>query len=181
MWSPATATAAFSITRRCASMVTTQRALQMASTGVGACANAAGTLSNQTKLQVRRIKRPWEQLFEPQHFTLAAQIYQHNFDVAAKLPQDLAARPARRRERLGIGGDRDAPELTRAFGNRLKHGHALRAECQSISRVLDIAAGMHSAARIFERGAHAKFRIRSMRIFARRQRGGLKGIGHSVS
>jgi hypothetical protein len=32
-------------------MVTTQRALQIASTGVGACANSAGALNNQTSLQ----------------------------------------------------------------------------------------------------------------------------------
>src|SRR6185437_7309811 len=104
IWSPATATAPFSITRRCASMVTTQRALQMASTGAGACANAAQPLNNQTRLQKRRIKRSREQFFQSQSFALAAQVHQHDFDVAAELPQDLPACPAWWCERLAIGG-----------------------------------------------------------------------------
>src|SRR5579863_5112237 len=123
MWLPATATAPFSITWRCASMVTTQRALQMASTGVVACAHTAGALSNKMKLQKGRIKCPREQFFQPQSFALAARIQQRDFDVAAELPQDLTARPARRCERFGIGGDGDAPELARAFRNRLEHRH----------------------------------------------------------
>jgi len=43
-------------------------------------------------------------------FGLAARIDQQDFDVAAKLPQDLTACAAGWRECIGIGGDGDPAE-----------------------------------------------------------------------
>src|ERR1035438_3246755 len=66
----------------------------------------------------------------------------HQFHIAAELPEDLAASAAGRCQRIGIGHNGHAPELACAFGDRLEDSHALGAEGQAVSGVLDVAAGV---------------------------------------
>src|SRR5260370_24954442 len=127
-------------------------------------------------LQKRWSKRPREKFFQLDTFSLAVQIDQQNFDIAAKFPKDLAARSAGGCESIRVGGNGDSQETASAFGHGFEDGHPLRADCQSVSRVLDIAAGVHAACRIFERRANAEMRIRRMCVFAGRECGGGQGI-----
>src|SRR5215472_9430136 len=113
-----TATAPFSITRWRASSVITYRALQMASAG-----SAARRLSaNSRKLQKRYIEGFRKQLFQMPGFGFAARIHQRDLDIPAELPQDLPAGAARRSQGVGVGRDRDPPELAHALAQRLEHG-----------------------------------------------------------
>ena len=81
---------------------------------------------------------------------------------------------------IGIRRDGDPPELAHALGDGFEDGDALRAQRQPVGRVFDVAAGVHAAGGIFERRAHAEMRIRRVRVFAGRQRGGRQRIGHVV-
>jgi hypothetical protein len=97
------------------------------------------------KLQKRRIEGPWEKIFQADGFRLAVQVCEHQFHIAAELPEDLAASAAGRSQRIGIRHHGHAPELARAFGDRFENGHALGAEGQAVSGVLDVAAGVDAA------------------------------------
>src|SRR5712691_9143405 len=135
-------------------MVTTQRALQMASAGDCDCALADAHKKSRRKaavdrpltvavlLEKGRIEWPRKQILQSMGFGLAARIDQQDFEVAAKFPQNLAARPAGWRECIGVGRDGDPAEGADALRNRFENGDALGAERQAISRVLDIAAGV---------------------------------------
>ena len=90
---------------------------------------------------------------------LAREVRENHFEVAAELPEDLAAGAAGRRRSLGIGHDRHAPELAMSFGQRLEHRHALGADRQPVGGVLDVAAGDHGAVGGFQRGADLELRI----------------------
>jgi hypothetical protein len=50
---------------------------------------------------------PWAKARSSEKFPLAVQIRHQNFDIAAKFPDDLPARAARRRERVSVGDDAD--------------------------------------------------------------------------
>ena len=104
-------------------------------------------------------------------FGLAVQVGQHQFDIAAELPEDLPAGAAGRRQHVGIGGHRDAAELARAFGDGFEDGHALGAEGQAVGGVFDVAAGVDAAVDVFQRRADLEVRERRMGVFAGRERG----------
>src|ERR1022692_3829964 len=89
------------------------------------------------KLQKRRIEWPWEKIFQAEGFRLAVEVGEQQFHVAAELPEDLAASAAGRCERIGVRDDGHAPELACAFGDRLEDSHALGAEGQAVSGVLE--------------------------------------------
>src|SRR5712691_13097728 len=112
MRSPRTATAPFSITRRCAAMVRTYRALQITSAG-----SAISAVTARRKLQKRRIEGPWKYILQTERFDLTARIHQRELDVSAELPQNLPASPARRSEHIRVGSNRNARERASAFGN----------------------------------------------------------------
>ncbi len=81
------------------------------------------------------------------------EIGEDDLDVAAVLPQELAARPARRRRRAGVGDDRDPRERGLSFRQRLHQRDALGADGQAVGRVLDVAAGDEAPVGRFERRA----------------------------
>src|SRR2546422_922614 len=97
MRSPRIATAPFSITRRCASIVTTYRALRMVSTA-SARRNSAKT---KKLVKKRSIEGSREQVFQLECFGFAVEVNQGEFGIAAELPEDLAAGPAGRRQCVG--------------------------------------------------------------------------------
>src|SRR5476651_2221303 len=94
-----------------------------------------------------------------------------NLEVAAELPEDLAARAARRRRRSRVGDDRDAREHAVPLGDRLEHRDALGADRQAVRRVLDVAAGDHRPVAGLERRADLEMREGRVRVLARAARG----------
>src|SRR5664279_1980 len=138
MRSPLTATAPFSMTWRCASIVMTYRALQMTSAGSA----APSVKTKRKKLKIRDIEGLREKFFQVIGFGLALQVDQHEFHVSAELPENLPARSARRRQLGGIGGHGHPAEFADAFRNRLEHRHALGTKRESVGRVFDVAPGV---------------------------------------
>src|ERR1039457_665722 len=159
MRSPRMAIAPLSITRRCGSMVTTERPVQIQSAD-----SAASAEMKSRKLQKRRIEWPWEKIFQAEGFRLAVEVGEHQFHIAAELPEDLAASAAGRCERIGVRDDGHAPELACAFGDRLEDGYALGAQSQAVTGVLHVAAGVDVAGGVFQRRAHFEMGERGMGI-----------------
>ena len=111
-------------------------------------------------------------------FARVPRIQQHDLHVAAKFPEDLTARPARRRQHIGISRNCDPAEFTRAFRDRLENRHAFGAKGETIGRVFDVAARVDAAGGVLQRGANAEIRKRRVRMFTRGERGVRKGVVH---
>ena len=73
-------------------------------------------------------------------FHLPAQVGERDGGVATELPDNLSARPARRRQCFGIGHDGDPLKMLFAFRKCFPDGDALGAHSQAEARALDIAA-----------------------------------------
>src|SRR5271157_1143909 len=171
---PVTATAPFSITRCCASSVITHRALQIQSAGA-----AASVAIKKKKLQIRFIEGLREKFFQTVGFGLATQVHQDDVYIAAEFPQNLPARAAGRRQHIGIGRHRHAPELARALGDGLKYGYTLGAEGEAVGGILDVAAGMNAAVAVLDGRAHLKLGIRREGMGASGQGGVDERVGHT--
>src|SRR5258708_7357891 len=105
-------------------------------------------------------------------FNFAIQVCEDYFRVAAEFPQDLAARPARRRERDGIRDDGYGVESAFALGNRFEDRDALGAQRQAVGGIFHVAAGENSSGFRAHRGAHAEIGIGCMCVLARGSRRG---------
>src|SRR5262245_58217566 len=101
---------------------------------------------------------------------LASQVGENHFEIAAELPEDLAARAARRRRRVRIGDDGNPTELSMSFRERLEHRHTLGAYRQAVRRVLDVATRDDLAIGGLERCADLEPRERGVRVAARAPR-----------
>src|SRR5580692_13041916 len=115
------------MTLRCGSIVTTYRAVQIASTDVSCDAQETSVIAiagSTNVLKVGSIEGPRQQIFEAQRFSLAARVKQHHLDIPAEFPQNLPARAAGRRESIGVGRDGDASKIPRAFGDGFEHRYA---------------------------------------------------------
>ena len=117
-------------------------------------------------LEEPRVEWKREQFSQTVRTGLTPKIGQQHLEVAAEFPQDLAARAARRRRRLGIGHNRDAAEPAVSLGERLEHGDALGAHRQPVSGVLDVATCDDSPVVRFERSANFETGKSSMRMAA---------------
>src|SRR5215472_5963855 len=115
---------------------------------------------------------------------LPARVDQDDLDVAAELPQDLAAGAAGRGQRVRVGSDGDAAELTDAFADGLENGDALGADGEAVGRVFDVATGVDAAVGVFQGGAYLEFRVGGEGVGAR-GKGCLQELGawgfHSTS
>ena len=105
-------------------------------------------------LQERSVEGAGEQRPESQGFGLSVQVCEHQFDVAAELPEDLAAGSAGRRQYVRIGDYGHSDEVAGAFRDGLEDGDAFGANGQAVGGVFDIAAGENAAGFIFDRGAY---------------------------
>src|SRR5207244_6607581 len=124
-------------------------------------AGSADSVRTKRKtLKIRDIEGFWEKIFQLIRFGFAVQVGQHQFHVAAELPENLPAGAARRRKDFGIGGHRHAAELADALGDRLEYGNTLRTQRKPVSGVLHIASGVYAPVDVFGRRAHQKLRER---------------------
>ncbi len=72
-----------------------------------------------------------------QLFLLPMQICQHYRRVFAKLPNDLPASSARRRELLGVGNDYQSGKVSLAFRERFPDRYPLGANGQAVARATE--------------------------------------------
>src|SRR5262249_5007248 len=89
-----------------------------------------------------------------------------HWDIAAEFPDKLPACTARRRQHIGIRDDSDSIEAALAFTDRFEDGYALRANGQTIRRILDIATAEDAPGRRAKRGANAEIGVVRMRVLA---------------
>ncbi len=111
---------------------------------------------------------------------MSGKVGQHDFDVAAELPEDLAAGATGRREGWCVGDYRDAFELPCSFGNGFENGDALRADGQAVGGVFDVAACMDLAFLVFESRADFEFRKGCVGVLARVECCGDERVCHGV-
>src|SRR5688572_30772780 len=97
--------------------------------------------ANGVSLQQPRVERQRQQGAELMMAGLPPQVGEDDVEVAAELPEDLAAGTAGRRGRGGIRDDGDAAKGAMSVREGLEHRHALRADRQAVGGVLDVAAG----------------------------------------
>src|SRR5215213_47448 len=89
---------------------------------------------------------------------LPVEVCEHDVRTARKLPDDLAARSARRRQGLSVRNHRKIRELAFAFRQRLPDRDALGTNRQTITRTLDVAARVNLAVRGPHRRTDKKIR-----------------------
>lgn len=97
----------------------------------------------------------------------ALSVAEEDFDISAEVPQNLAARSARRRDACGIRGNGHAPELACSGGDGGKDGGALSAAGEAVARRLDVAAAKRPAVLALQRRAYQESRVGRMCILAR--------------
>src|SRR2546429_10011224 len=102
------------------------------------------------------VKRARQQVGNVQFLSLPMQICQHYRRVFAKLPNDLPASSARRRELLGVGNDYQSGKVSLAFRERFPDRYPLGANGQAVARAFDIATREHLALVGLQRRAHQK-------------------------
>ena len=113
------------------------------------------------------IEGAWQQIRDVKLFAFTFKIGEYDPRAARKLPDDLTTRAARRCQRLGIRDDRKIGELSFTFRQRLPDRDALGANCQTITRTLDVAARVNLALCRLHRRADLKIRKRRHRLQAR--------------
>jgi len=89
-------------------------------------------------------------------FALAVEVREHDRRASSKLPDDLAAGTAGRRQRFRVGDNSKFSKLPFTFRQRLPNRNAFRANRQSITRALDVAASVDLATRSSHRRAYLK-------------------------
>src|SRR5688572_20158483 len=89
-----------------------------------------------------RVKRARQQIGDMENLTLSVEVCKYDGRAAGKLPNDLATRATRRRQRLGIGDHSQRRKLSLTFRQRLPNRHPFRAHGQTITGTLNVAAGI---------------------------------------
>ena len=105
-------------------------------------------------LQEAPIERYRQQIAEAHARRFAPEIRENDFEVAAELPEDLAAGSTRWCRTLRVRNDRDAAESLVPLRQRLEHGNALGTDGQTVCRVLDVAPGDNRPVNGLERRTH---------------------------
>src|SRR5262249_4836475 len=96
--------------------------------------------------QVAGVKRLGQQLLDSVTPYVAGQVGENNLGlVAGELPDHLPAAAAGRRDAVVIGHYCDFHDLALAFADGFEDGDPLGAHAQPVGRVLDVAAGEHTA------------------------------------
>src|SRR6266478_9127308 len=122
-------------------------------------------------LPVGGIKRSRKQFTHPNDFGFAFQIRQNYRNVAAKLPDQLAARATRRCELIRVRNYGDGVKAALSFADGFEDGDAFSTNGEAIRRVFHVATAENSARGGAKRGAHSEIGVRRMRVFSRLSRG----------
>ena len=96
--------------------------------------------------QKSRIKSTRQQIGDVKRFALAVEIRKHDRRAFRKLPDDLTASAAGRRQSIRIGNNGQRGELSLTFRQRFPDRYSFGANCQTITRALDVASGVDLAA-----------------------------------
>ena len=104
--------------------------------------------------QKSRIECAWQQVGDMKLFALAVEVREHDRRASREFPDDLAAGATGRRQRFRVGNYSKFSKLPFTFRKRLPNRNAFRANSQSITRALDVAASVDLATRSSHRRAH---------------------------
>ena len=106
------------------------------------------------------VESAWEKIGNVKLLALPCEVREYDSRAARKLPDDLATGSARRRQSLSVCNDGQFRELSFTLRQRLPDRDALGAHSQTITRTLDVAAGLNLAVRRLHRCADLKIRKR---------------------
>src|SRR6266581_105979 len=98
-------------------------------------------------------------------FYFALEVRHDHGNVPAEFPDELAAGAARRCFCDCFRDHRDGVEAALAFADGFEDGDAFGANGEAVSGVFNVAPAEDSAGRGAQRSAHAKIRVRRMRVF----------------
>src|SRR6266481_867302 len=125
---------------------------------------------------MRGIERFGKEFAHLDDFRLALEIGHDHRNVPAKFPDQLAAGAAGWGQSVGVSHHGNSVEAALAFADGFENGDAFGAHGEAVGRILDIAAAKNSSGSGAQRGAHAKIRVRGMRVFPRLPRGRNQGF-----
>src|ERR1039457_4022281 len=100
---------------------------------------AASARTKRKKLKIRDIEGLREEIFQLIGFGFTVQVDQHQFHVSAKLPENLPAGAARRRQLFGIGGPPHPAGTSGAPRERPLKGDAFRAKGEPVGGIFHVA------------------------------------------
>src|ERR1041384_6363002 len=106
------------------------------------------------------VKRARQKLGHVKLLALTVQVCEDDRGAARKLPDDLTTRTARRRQCFGVRDHGELRKLSFTFRQRLPDRDAFRANCQTITRTLDVTARVNLAAGGLHRSADLEIRKR---------------------
>src|SRR5215217_8864746 len=98
-------------------------------------------------LQESRVEGARQQIGHVKLLALPIKICKHDLRASRKLPNDLTTRSARRRQSFSVCNNSKVCELAFTFRQRLPDRDALRTNSQTVTRTLDVAAGVNLAVR----------------------------------
>jgi hypothetical protein len=104
----------------------------------------------------------WKQVYETKGFGFTSQIREDNLKVPTEIPQKLAACAARSRQLIRVGDNNDPDEGVCPFRKCLEQGNAFRANRQTITGTLNVAAGKNPAVVAEQRRADLEVRVLSL-------------------
>jgi hypothetical protein len=130
-------------------------------------------------LKKRSIESPRKQRLQLNALAFPREISHHDLHIPAKLPKDLPASPAGRRQRLRIGHHSHSGKPARALRNRLENSHPLCANGQPVSRILHIAAGMNPPGIVLHSRANPELRKRRVRVLPNSNGSEDEGVIHA--
>lgn len=106
------------------------------------------------------IEGAWQQIGNVKLLALPFEVREYDPRAARKLPDDLPTGSTGRRQSLGVGNDRQIRELSFTFRQRFPDRNALGANCQTITRTLDVTARVDLASGRLHGRTHLKIRKR---------------------
>ena len=90
--------------------------------------------------QETRVESAWEKFPDGNDLSFTLKIAEHDRRILRKLPNNLPASPARRRQGIGVGYDGEFSEVPLTFRQSLPDGDALGANGQAITGAFNVTA-----------------------------------------
>ena len=102
--------------------------------------------------QEARVESPWEKFLDGNDLRFTLKVAKYDGRILRKLPDNLPASSARRRQGISVGYDREFCEVPLTFRQGLPDGDALGANGQSVTGAFNIAADVDFSLRGLYRG-----------------------------